>query len=119
MPDAERPPEELSFEEAMGALETIVTSLETERLPLEEMVGAYERGVRLLRTCRERIETARQRVELITADLEGRGQAALGEFAPLDAPETPVAEPAKKPRRKTGPPSAAAEELEKGDIRLF
>ncbi len=30
----------------MGALETIVDSLETERLPLEEMVSAYERGVK-------------------------------------------------------------------------
>lgn len=119
MPDAARPPEELSFEEAMGALETIVGSLETERLPLEEMVGAYERGVRLLRTCRERIESARQRVELITADLEGRGQAALGDFAPLDPPEATVAESAKKARRKTGSSSPVPDELEKGDIRLF
>jgi exodeoxyribonuclease VII small subunit len=116
MPDADRQPEELSFEEAMGALETIVASLETDRLPLEEMVGAYERGVKLLRTCRARIESARQRVELITADLEGKGAATLGEFTPMDAPETSAPEPAKKAKRKS---ASAPEEKADGDIRLF
>jgi exodeoxyribonuclease VII small subunit len=116
MPDDARQPEELSFEEAMGALEAIVNSLETERLPLEEMVTAYERGVNLLRTCRARIETARQRVEIITADLEGRGSATLGEFSAADAPETPAAESGKKSKRKAAP---APEDKTGGDIRLF
>jgi exodeoxyribonuclease VII small subunit len=116
MPDDARQPQDLTFEEAMGALETIVNALETERLPLEEMVGAYERGVSLLRTCRARIETARQRVELITADLEGRGPASLGEFTPMDAPETPAADPAKKTRRKSPSPP---EDKPDADIRLF
>ena len=116
MPDADRQPEELSFEEAMGALETIVGALENERLPLEEMVSAYERGVNLLRTCRARIESARQRVELITADLEGRGAATLGEFTPMDAPETSAPDPAKKAKRKSPP---APEDKPGGDIRLF
>lgn len=116
MPDEDRQPEELSFEEAMGALETIVDSLETGRLPLEEMVTAYERGVKLLRTCRSRIETARQRVELITADLEGKGAATIAEFTPADAPDTAAAEPAKKSRRKS---ATAPDEKPDGDIRLF
>jgi exodeoxyribonuclease VII small subunit len=116
MPNAAHKTEELSFEEAMGSLETIVNSLETERLPLEEMVTAYERGVTLLRTCRARIESARQRVEIITADLEGRGAATLEEFTPLDAPETSAADPAKKAKRKAPAP---AEDKPDGDIRLF
>jgi exodeoxyribonuclease VII small subunit len=116
MPDAVPKPEELSFEEAMSALESIVNSLETERLPLEEMVGAYERGVSLLRTCRARIETARQRVELITADLEGRGAATLGKFTPMETPDSAAADPAKKTKRKS---SSAPEDKTGGDIRLF
>ncbi len=116
MPNAAPKPEELSFEEAMGALETIVNSLETEQLPLEEMVTAYERGVTLLRTCRARIETARQRVEIITADLEGRGAATLEEFTPMDAQESSAADPAKKSKRK---PLSPAEDKPGGDIRLF
>ena len=103
MAEKNRKPEDLSFEEAMEALESIVSSLETERLPLEEMITAYERGVKLLRTCRDRIETARQRVELITADLDGKGKATLSEFAPLETPES-GAEPPKKAKRKPAPP---------------
>lgn len=113
MPSAAHKPEELSFEEAMGALETIVNSLETERLPLEEMVTAYERGVSLLRTCRARIESARQRVKIITADLEGKGAATLEEFKTMETPESPTADTAKKSKRKS------AEEKQSGDIRLF
>ena len=113
------PPEDLSFEEAMDSLESIVTSLETERLPLEEMVAAYERGVRLLRTCRGRIESARQRVEIITADLNDKGKAALSEFTPQDAPETPQ-ETAKRPaRRKPTAPAADDSEAGTDEVRLF
>jgi exodeoxyribonuclease VII small subunit len=116
MSEPARKTAEPSFEEAMGALEAIVQSLETERLPLEEMVSAYERGVNLLRTCRSRIEAARQRVELITADLEGRAPATLTEFAATEVTESAATEPAKKSKRKM--PSATNEPPD-GDIRLF
>lgn len=128
MPDDEvRPPEELSFEEAMESLESIVSSLEGERLPLEEMVQGYERGVKLLRVCRSRIETARQRVEIITADLEGRGKATLSEFSSLEPPDAalstiPSDEPAKRPARKrsASPAEPPAGNSSVGDdIRLF
>jgi exodeoxyribonuclease VII small subunit len=123
MLDDTRQPENLSFEEAIESLDSIVASLEGERLPLEEMVGSYERGMKLLRVCRNRIETARQRVELITADLEGKGQASLGDFAALDSPETAPAseESPKRPARKktaTPEPSPSAGEGG-GEIRLF
>lgn len=123
MPDDTRQPEELSFEDAIESLDSIVASLEGERLPLEEMVGSYERGMKLLRVCRNRIETARQRVELITADLEGRGKASLGDFA---APETPEAAatgdepPKRQPRKKQAAPDPPqADAGEGGEIRLF
>lgn len=119
MPENARPPEDPSFEEAMDALESIVASLETERLPLEEMVTAYERGVRLLRTCRDRIEKARQRVELITADLEGAGKAGLTEFTPPDSADAPAGEPAKKAKRRPAAPQTPADEGGTGDVRLL
>jgi exodeoxyribonuclease VII small subunit len=112
-------PEDLSFEEAMDSLESIVTSLETDRLPLEDMVSAYERGMRLLRTCRGRIESARQRVELISADLNDKGKATLGEFTPQDSPEIPQ-ESAKRPvRRKPAAPSTGDSDADTGEVRLF
>ena len=118
------PPEDLSFEEAMDSLESIVTSLETERLPLEEMVAAYERGVRLLRTCRGRIESARQRVELITSDLNDKGKAALSDFAPPDTPDAPAGTssqdtPKRTVRRKPAPPAASESEDDGGPINLL
>jgi len=119
MPDDKRKPEDLSFEDAMDSLESIVSSLETERLPLADMVSAYERGVKLLRTCRDRIATARQRVELITADLEGKNAAALSEFQPMEAPEaiTSAGDSPKKAKRK--PESAEPDKEGRTDIRLF
>lgn len=127
MSEAERQPDELTFEDAMESLESIVSSLEGERLPLEEMLQSYERGVKLLRVCRSRIETARQRVEIITADLEGRGKATLSDFGSLEPPDasssTVVSEEssAKRPVRKKPvaqePPSGSSSTGE--DIRLF
>jgi exodeoxyribonuclease VII small subunit len=108
----------------MESLEAIVASLEGERLPLEEMVASYERGMKLLRVCRTRIETARQRVELITADLEGKGKASLSDFPGAEGAETtsqgedaPKRQPRKKPAPSEPPPPGAPEEA--GDIRLF
>src|SRR6478752_613753 len=126
MSEEERQPDELSFEDAMESLESIVSSLEGERLPLEEMLQSYERGVKLLRVCRSRIETARQRVEIITADLEGRGKATLSDFSALEVPEATSSSgaeesSAKRPVRKKPaapePPSGSGSPDE--DIRLF
>lgn len=70
---------EFTFEQAMGRLEEIVADMEGEGMSLEDMVKNYEEGVKLLRVCRQRIDTAKRRVELITADLEG-GKASLSPF---------------------------------------
>ena len=119
MTEDERQPEDLSFEEAMESLDSIVNSLEGERLPLEEMVTAYERGMKLLRVCRTRIDSARQRVELITADLEGKGPATLTEFTAKEATEAPSAS-ATEESPKRAPRKKPATEDEGGDeIRLF
>jgi exodeoxyribonuclease VII small subunit len=120
MPAHDEQPDDLSFEAAMESLDAIVASLEGERLPLEDMVASYERGMKLLRVCRSRIETARQRVELITADLEGRGQASLSEFSPPDSPESDEA-PKRQSRKKAAPPEPPPSSTGKdaGDIRLF
>lgn len=104
----------------MESLDSIVGSLEGERLPLEEMVTAYERGMKLLRVCRTRIDSARQRVELITADLEGKTQATLSDFAPKETTEAPTAPVASEDTPKRAPKKKPAAEDEGGDeIRLF
>jgi exodeoxyribonuclease VII small subunit len=65
------PSPELSFEEAIQSLEQIVKDMESERLPLDQLVRRYEEGSRLLRTCEQRIREAEQRIELIAAGEAG------------------------------------------------
>ena len=55
-----------SFEEALAGLEAIVEAMEHEQLPLEELVGYYEKGSTLLDRCESILQSARGRIELIT-----------------------------------------------------
>lgn len=112
--------DDLSFEDAMDRLEAIVSDMEGGRMALEDMVRNYEEGSRLLKVCRSRIETARQRVEVITANLDGSGKATLSEFDPATTDEGDSA--AAKPRatttsRRSAAKTASPENDE--EIRLF
>lgn len=116
MPDK---PDAPSFEDAMERLEEIVSAMEGERMPLEEMVQSYEEGARLLKVCRQRIDAARQRVELITADLDGSGKAVLSTFDEAAAAE-PEAKPAARTTATRRPaPKPAADDDSSDEIRLF
>ncbi len=84
MSDTAKKTGEPSFEQSMERLDEIVSSMENERMSLEEMVHSYEEGVALLRSCRQRIDAARRRVEIITADLDG-SKATLAPFEPDNA----------------------------------
>ncbi len=61
----------LSFEDAMGELETIVRNLETGNTKLDESITAYERGVALKKHCEKRLNDARLKIEKITLDQNG------------------------------------------------
>ena len=63
------PPLPGNFEEAMQELESLIEQMETGRLPLEASLQAYERGVSLVRHCRERLERVAQQVEVLDAGL--------------------------------------------------
>ncbi len=55
----------LSFEEALKALEDIVTRLESADASLEESIALYERGALLRKHCETRLNAAQERVEAI------------------------------------------------------
>lgn len=112
------PSDATSFEDAMQRLDEIVTGMEDNQLPLEQMITSYEEGVRLLKVCRQRIEGARRRVELITADAEG-GKATLTPFVEDSAPEEDAAESAEKLRPQNRRRKLAEPETDSGEIRLF
>ena len=61
--------ENLQFEEAIEKLESIIQRMESEQIPLEELLKDYEEGTKLLKLCRDRIDGARQKVEKINKEL--------------------------------------------------
>lgn len=54
------------FEEAISELEQIVERLERGQIGLDEALAEYERGIRLIRHCRELLQKAEQRIEILT-----------------------------------------------------
>lgn len=67
--DAAAGPPPASFELAMAELESLVERMEGGRLPLEESLAAYQRGVVLVKYCREALGQVAQRVRILEADL--------------------------------------------------
>ena len=53
------------FEDSLKQLEDLVERLESGEVSLEESLQDFERGVALVRTLRERLEQAQQRVDKI------------------------------------------------------
>ena len=70
----EKPISELSFEEAMAALEAVVAQLERGDVALENSIALYERGAQLKAHCADKLKAAEEKVELIRAQ-EGRAAA--------------------------------------------
>jgi exodeoxyribonuclease VII small subunit len=64
---AEKPVGEMTFEEAMQALEAVVTALERGDVALEQSITLYERGAALKAHCAGKLKDAEEKVELIRA----------------------------------------------------
>ena len=63
---------EMSFEEAMKALEAVVNRLESGDVPLEESISLYERGAALKAHCQAKLREAEEKVAQITLDGDGK-----------------------------------------------
>ena len=68
---ADKQVEEMSFEEAMSALEEVVSALEKGEVPLEESIKLYEKGAALRAHCAAKLKDAEEKVEKIRAQ-EGK-----------------------------------------------
>ena len=62
---------EMSFEQAMAALEAVVGQLERGDVALEASIALYERGAALKAHCAGKLRDAEEKVELIRVQ-EGR-----------------------------------------------
>ena len=58
-----KPVEELTYEEALAELESIVTALEEEQNPLEASLQLFARGQALVARCGEMLEAAELKVK--------------------------------------------------------
>lgn len=63
---SDTPVNEMSFEEAMAALETVVGQLERGEVPLEQSISLYERGAALKKRCEAKLKEAEEKVAAIT-----------------------------------------------------
>ena len=63
---------QMSFEQALKALEDVVRRLETGEVPLEESIDLYERGEQLRKHCQARLDAAQARIEKIVAGPDGK-----------------------------------------------
>ena len=85
------------FEELLARLEEIVADMESADMPLEKLLASYEEGMRLVKSCGERLADAEQKVEILSRAVSiETGKAAPG--------STPAEKEPAKPE---------------GDIRLF
>ncbi|ASP46471.1 exodeoxyribonuclease VII small subunit [Cognaticolwellia beringensis] len=69
--------ENLSFEESLVELETIVQNLEQGDLNLEDSMALFERGLHLSQHNQEKLKGAEQQINIL---LEKNGQAQLEKF---------------------------------------
>ncbi len=61
----------IDFENSMLELDGIVKKLEGGALTLDESIAEFERAMQLVKICNERLESAEQRVRILTEDKSG------------------------------------------------
>jgi len=100
-----------TFESALERIEQIAARMETGELPLDDLIIAYEEGLRLIRFCSERLDDAEKRLETITRDATGQpaGLAAAPRQIPSSTP----------PESSVTEEDASGAEGPSGPARLF
>jgi exodeoxyribonuclease VII small subunit len=81
--ETEKGEKPLSFEDAMARIEEITGRMEDHDMPLDELIVAYEEGLKLVKICGERLAHAEKRIQQITRNAAGEatGAASVGEEA--------------------------------------
>ncbi|MBC8191918.1 MAG: exodeoxyribonuclease VII small subunit [Candidatus Marinimicrobia bacterium] len=60
-----------SFEQLMQELETLVAKLEGDDLKLDDAIKQNERALKLIHLCRDRLDSARQKIEKLVRTADG------------------------------------------------
>jgi exodeoxyribonuclease VII small subunit len=59
------------FEDSLKQLETIVAQLEKGDLPLEDSIKLFEEGIRLSAACKEELDAAEGKVQILLKQRDG------------------------------------------------
>lgn len=89
-----------SFEASLDKLEDIVQKLEDGDLSLDDSLKLFEEGIKLSRECKERLDSAERRIEVLTKDADGNealkemelgeeGTSSVGRRAALSSDDEP------------------------------
>lgn len=92
----------MSFEEALAALEEVVSRLEGAEVALEASIALYKRGAALRQHCEARLKAAELEVSRIVAD---------GEGVALVPENTPKSAPAPSPRAPAAPDTPETDDI--------
>ncbi len=72
--------ENLSFEESLSELETIVQNLEQGELSLEESMGLFERGLNLSQLSQHKLQDAEQKIQILMDKNDSNAEQSLAPF---------------------------------------
>ena len=70
-----------TFENNLKELEGIVKALESSDISLDEMLGLFEKGIKLTKSCTSQIENAEQKISVLMKNKDGELEEQP--FAPL------------------------------------
>jgi len=76
---------ELTFEQALARLESIVAAIEQGKIGLEESISEYEQGMKLIRRCRSVLADAETRIQQLQLADDGTLTPKLMETPPSEA----------------------------------
>ncbi|MBC6436694.1 MAG: exodeoxyribonuclease VII small subunit [Rhodobacteraceae bacterium] len=68
----EQPVDQMTYEQAIHELESVVAALDKGDVPLEQSIALYERGAALKAHCEAKLKEAEEKVAQITLDADGQ-----------------------------------------------
>jgi exodeoxyribonuclease VII small subunit len=63
--DAQDQPLPSTYEAAVQELEALLARLESGQMPLDDLLGAYQRATALLAFCRRRLDAVEQQIQIV------------------------------------------------------
>ena len=63
---------DVSFEAALKRLEKIADDLENDDISLEDSLGSYEEGMKLMAICQKKLEEAKKKVDVLAKNDGGK-----------------------------------------------